>query len=111
MAPAYWAACCACLVRGSPSHLVCLTNYTLEELHWPPPTLTSHPLPPPNRSLEAAIFLFSRVARIPEGSLVLPAVCTEERLTLGAELADGTVIRGQNDISHPSQEGELQRRG
>lgn len=28
------------------------------------------------RSLEAAIFLFSRVARIPEGSLVLPAICT-----------------------------------
>lgn len=37
-------------------------------------------------SLEAAIFLFSRVARIPEGSLVLPAICTEERITLGAEL-------------------------
>ncbi|KAK9826457.1 hypothetical protein WJX81_000313 [Elliptochloris bilobata] len=54
------------------------------------------------RSLEAAIFLFSRVARIPEGSLVLPAICTEERITLGAELADGTVIRGQNEISHPS---------
>ena len=53
------------------------------------------------RSLEAAIFLFSRVARIPEGSLVLPAICTEERLTLAAELADGTVICGQNEISHP----------
>ena len=38
------------------------------------------------QSLEAAIFLFSRVARIPEGSLVLPAICTEERITLGAEL-------------------------
>lgn len=54
------------------------------------------------RSLEAAIFLFSRVARIPEGSLVLPAVCTEERLSLAAELADGTVLVGQNQISHPS---------
>ncbi|CAK0784396.1 hypothetical protein CVIRNUC_007600 [Coccomyxa viridis] len=54
------------------------------------------------RSLEAAIFLFSRVARIPEGSLVLPAICTEERITLGAEMANGTVIRGQNEISHPS---------
>lgn len=54
------------------------------------------------RSLEAAIFLFSRVARIPEGSLVLPAVCTEERISLAAELADGTLVLGQNEISHPS---------
>ncbi len=57
------------------------------------------------RSLEAAIFLFSRVARIPEGSLVLPTICTEERITLGAELANGAVIRGQNQISHPSAPG------
>jgi hypothetical protein len=57
------------------------------------------------RSLEAAIFLFSRVARIPEGSLVLPAICTEERITLGAEMANGTIIRGQNEISHPSAPG------
>ena len=42
------------------------------------------------QSLEAAIFLFSRVARIPEGSLVLPAICTEERITLGAELVRRT---------------------
>lgn len=54
------------------------------------------------RSLEAAIFLFSRVARIPEGSLVLPAICTEEHITLGAELADGSLIVGQHQISHPS---------
>ena len=53
------------------------------------------------RSLEAAVFLYSRVSGIPEGSLVLPCVCTEDRLTLGAELADGTIIRGQNEISHP----------
>jgi hypothetical protein len=46
------------------------------------------------RSLEAAVFLFSRVARIPEGSLVLPAICTEERIILGAELEDGTVLKG-----------------
>ncbi|CAL8469527.1 g9068 [Coccomyxa elongata] len=58
------------------------------------------------RSLEAAIFLFSRVARIPEGSLVLPAICTEERITLGAELANSTVIRGQNEISHPAAPAE-----
>ena len=60
------------------------------------------------RSLEAAIFLFSRVARIPEGSLVLPAICTEERITLGAEMANGTIIRGQNEISHPAAPGQGQ---
>ncbi|PSC71096.1 maternal effect embryo arrest 18 [Micractinium conductrix] len=57
------------------------------------------------RSLEAAIFLFSRVARIPEGSLVLPAICTDEHITLGAELADGSLIVGQHQISHPSSTG------
>jgi hypothetical protein len=36
---------------------------------------------------------------------VLPAICTEERIVLGAELEDGTVIKGQNDISHPPGEG------
>ena len=56
-------------------------------------------------SLEAAIFLFSRVARIPEGSLVLPVVSTNERLTLGAELRDGTLVQGQNNISHPAAAG------
>ncbi|GLI61049.1 hypothetical protein VaNZ11_003309 [Volvox africanus] len=53
------------------------------------------------RSLEAAIFLFARVARLPEGSHVLPAISTEQRITLGAELEDGSVLRGQNEISHP----------
>eukprot|EP00878_Enallax_costatus_P010254 GHUV01010704.1.p1 GENE.GHUV01010704.1~~GHUV01010704.1.p1 ORF type:complete len:450 (+),score=97.56 GHUV01010704.1:449-1798(+) len=56
------------------------------------------------RSLESAVFLFSRVARIPEGSTVMPAICTEEVITLGAELEDGTVIRGQNNISHPDEQ-------
>lgn len=54
------------------------------------------------RSLEAAIFMFARVARIPEGSMVMPAICTEERISLAAELYDGMVIVGQNEISHPS---------
>ncbi|CAI5490613.1 unnamed protein product [Closterium sp. Naga37s-1] len=54
------------------------------------------------RSLDAAIFLFSRVANIPQRSLVLPCVCTNDRFTLGAELFDGNIIRGQNDISHPA---------
>ena len=53
------------------------------------------------KSLEAAIFLYQKVSGIPEHCDVLPCVCTEDRLVLGAELRDGTVIRGQNEISHP----------
>ena len=59
-------------------------------------------------SLEAAIFLFSRVARIPEGSSVMPVISTEERITLGAVLSNGLVIKGQNQISHPSVAGPFQ---
>ncbi|XP_019440203.1 PREDICTED: uncharacterized protein YNL011C-like [Lupinus angustifolius] len=54
------------------------------------------------QSLDAAIFLFSRVSDIPPDSLVLPVISTNDRLTLGCELWDGTVIRGQNEISHPT---------
>jgi hypothetical protein len=57
------------------------------------------------KSLEAAIFMFSRVARIPEGTLVLPVIRTEDSITLGAELVNGTIIRGQNQISHPPKSG------
>nr|BAJ95269.1 predicted protein [Hordeum vulgare subsp. vulgare] len=54
------------------------------------------------QSLDAAIFLFSRVSQIPAESLVLPVISTNDRLTLGCELWDQTIIRGQNEISHPS---------
>uniref|UniRef100_A0A2P2LGB1 Uncharacterized protein LOC105140688 isoform X5 n=1 Tax=Rhizophora mucronata TaxID=61149 RepID=A0A2P2LGB1_RHIMU len=54
------------------------------------------------QSLDAAIFLFSRVSDIPPESLVLPVISTNGRLTLGCELWDGTMIRGQNEISHPT---------
>ncbi|KAL2253162.1 UNVERIFIED_CONTAM: hypothetical protein Sindi_0110900 [Sesamum indicum] len=54
------------------------------------------------QSLDAAIFLFSRVSQIPTESLVLPVISTNDRLTLGCELWDGTIIRGQNEISHPT---------
>lgn len=50
------------------------------------------------RSLEAAIFLFSRVARIPDGSSVLPAICTEGVITLGAELV---IKRVFENVSRP----------
>ncbi|KAK8469001.1 hypothetical protein PHAVU_006G176700 [Phaseolus vulgaris] len=55
------------------------------------------------QSLDAAIFLFSRVSDIPPESLVLPVISTNDRLTLGCELWDGTIIRGQNEISHPTR--------
>ncbi|XP_074308047.1 uncharacterized protein YNL011C [Silene latifolia] len=54
------------------------------------------------QSLDAAIFLFSRVSGIPKESLVLPVISTNDRLTLGCELWDGRTIRGQNEISHPT---------
>jgi len=54
------------------------------------------------RSMDAAIFLYSRVSGIPPESHVLPAVDTEGIVNLGAELRDGSIIRGQNAISHPS---------
>ncbi|KAK7412440.1 hypothetical protein VNO78_03901 [Psophocarpus tetragonolobus] len=54
------------------------------------------------QSLDAAIFLFSRVSDISPESLVLPVISTNDRLTLGCELWDGTIIRGQNEISHPT---------
>jgi len=63
------------------------------------------------RSLEAAIFLFSRVARIEEGIQVLPCIRSEDRITLAAELADGNLIRGQHNISHPLPNGEDWRCG
>lgn len=56
------------------------------------------------QSLDAAIFLFSRVSEIPRESYVLPVISTNDRLTLGCELWDGTIIRGQNEISHPANE-------
>lgn len=38
------------------------------------------------QSLDAAVFLFSRVSDIPPESLVLPVISTNDRLTLGCEL-------------------------
>ncbi|RVW18860.1 Uncharacterized protein YNL011C [Vitis vinifera] len=78
-------------------------------------------------SLDAAIFLFSRVSDIPTESLILPVISTNDRLTLGCELwevmglshlsftnstvsphvRDGSIIRGQNEISHPTS-GSMQ---
>lgn len=57
------------------------------------------------RSMEAAIFMYARVSGIPPESYVLPSIRGEDRIALGAELNDGTIIRGQNAISHPSEVG------
>ncbi|KMZ64713.1 hypothetical protein ZOSMA_350G00050 [Zostera marina] len=56
------------------------------------------------QSLDSAIFLFSRVSDIPSESLILPVISTNDRFTLGCELWDGSIIRGQNAISHPTNE-------
>ena len=54
-------------------------------------------------SLDAAIFVYSRVSRIATETSVLPVmqVKSRERVNLGAELVSGTKIIGQNAISHP----------
>jgi len=56
------------------------------------------------RSMDAAIFLYSRVSRIPDDTVVVPCILSEDnaRVNLAAELVDGSIIRGQNEISHPS---------
>ncbi|KAG0465573.1 hypothetical protein HPP92_019737, partial [Vanilla planifolia] len=57
------------------------------------------------QSLDATIFLFSRVSQIPSESLVLPVISTNDRLTLGCGVWDGKIICGQNEISHPASCG------
>lgn len=54
------------------------------------------------RSLQSAIFLFSSVCGISSNYTVIPAINTNSLVTLAAELADGSRIVGQSEISHPS---------
>eukprot|EP00793_Prasinoderma_coloniale_P001196 PRCOL_00006187-RA len=54
------------------------------------------------RSLDAAIFLYSRVSGLDPHTLVLPCINTMDQITLGARCKDGTIICGQNEISHPA---------
>ena len=56
------------------------------------------------RSMEAAILLYSRISRAPAESVVVPNILLDEnvRVALGAELQNGSTIRGQNEISHPT---------
>lgn len=53
-------------------------------------------------SFEAAIYLLSSICSVPDRIAVLPALNTNFAHHIAAGLTDGTVITGQNDISHPS---------
>ncbi|CAI4218712.1 unnamed protein product [Parascedosporium putredinis] len=53
-------------------------------------------------SFEAAIHLFSSVCNMPDKVTVLPALNSNFAHHIAAMLANGDVITGQNDISHPS---------
>jgi 2-phospho-L-lactate transferase/gluconeogenesis factor (CofD/UPF0052 family) len=53
-------------------------------------------------SFEAGIYLLSSICSVPDRIAVLPALNTNFAHHIAAGLADGTVITGQNDISHPS---------
>ncbi|KAI1875863.1 uncharacterized protein JN550_002149 [Neoarthrinium moseri] len=54
-------------------------------------------------SLESAIYLLSQICAIPPSTSVLPAINTNFTHHISAGLGDGTVITGQNAISHPSE--------
>lgn len=59
------------------------------------------------RSIQSAIFLFSSISEIPHAMKscdVLPAINTNKTTTIAAELADGSILVGQCEISHPSYE-------
>lgn len=53
-------------------------------------------------SFEAAIYLLSSICAVPSTVSVLPVLNTNFAHHIAAGLADGTVITGQNSISHPS---------
>lgn len=54
-------------------------------------------------SLESSIYLLSQICAIPPATSVLPAINTNFSHHISASLVDGTVITGQNAISHPSE--------
>merc|ERR1711939_803872 len=54
-------------------------------------------------SFEAAIYLLSSICAVPSSVSVFPVLNTNFALHIAAGLADGTVITGQNSISHPSE--------
>lgn len=65
------------------------------------------------RSIQSAIFMFAAVSEIPfvlSSCDVLPAVNTNKTTTIAADLKDGSLLVGQCEISHPSDEGTRHRR-
>lgn len=53
-------------------------------------------------SLDAAIFWFTNLSGIPRDSHVVPISSLNRQVTLAARLMDGSVVVGQNNISHPA---------
>ncbi|KAF8451797.1 hypothetical protein BGX38DRAFT_1249871 [Terfezia claveryi] len=53
-------------------------------------------------SFESAIYLFQSITGVPENVQVVPAINSMFSHHIAAGLTDGTVIVGQNQISHPS---------
>ncbi|KAJ9145115.1 UPF0052-domain-containing protein [Pleurostoma richardsiae] len=53
-------------------------------------------------SLESSIYLLSQICEIPPSTMVLPSINSNFTHHISAGLADGSVITGQNAISHPS---------
>lgn len=53
-------------------------------------------------NFESAIYLLSSICNVPASVSILPAINTNFAQHIRAGLVDGTVITGQNDISHPS---------
>ncbi|SLM38828.1 LPPG:FO 2-phospho-L-lactate transferase CofD/UPF0052 [Lasallia pustulata] len=53
-------------------------------------------------SFESAIYLLGVIGGVPESTAVIPAINTNFSHHISAGLADGTIITGQNAISHPS---------
>lgn len=58
-------------------------------------------------SLESAIYLLGQICAVPHSTQVLPAINSNFTHHISAELADGTVITGQNAISHPDEPTSL----
>lgn len=62
-------------------------------------------------SFESAIYLLGRITGVPDDVIhVIPAINSNFTHHIAAGLADGSVILGQNSISHPSQPSALESR-
>ncbi|KAH8809443.1 hypothetical protein F5884DRAFT_753930 [Xylogone sp. PMI_703] len=57
-------------------------------------------------SFESSIYLFGAITGVPEKVNVIPAINSNFSHHISAGLEDGTVITGQNSISHPSSPSE-----